>query len=301
MDHRSDGHGGRPLENDWVRSDGYWRRARPAAHASGSEAVATLATTGRQDGAAGAGAHPQTEAVGLVPTAVVRLERALAQRIHSTRGAWLISPITGSCRASHASCGQPAPRTNDPVDCRGHAAPVDAGFDLPTVRAGCQQGQFGDRPWQGRAARLCVFGSDTPLAGDIAPASLWTTVDPQARKLLASMVPGNPNSTDRPSWPISGIPIAVAIFGRGNCGHKGPNRQLSAPFGVKSGQPSNIAQPVDKGVEPRDPGLRDGTAKEQERDRAWMQERTQVPTRQASSRSSGRASSTASLRTSGSG
>ncbi len=147
VDHRSDGHGGRPLENDWVRSDGFWGRARPAAHASGSEAVATLATAGRQDGAAGAGAHPQTEAVGLVPTAVVRLERALAQRIHSTRGAWLKSPITGwPCGSRH--CGQPAPRTNDPVDCRGHAAPVDAGFDLPTVRAGCQQGQFGERPWR---------------------------------------------------------------------------------------------------------------------------------------------------------
>ena len=85
MDHRSDGHGARPLENEGVRSDGYWRRARPAAHASGSEAVATLATAGRQDGAAGAGAHPQTEAVGLVPTTVVRLKRALAQRdsLHS--------------------------------------------------------------------------------------------------------------------------------------------------------------------------------------------------------------------------
>ena len=41
--------------------------------------------------------------------------------------------------------------------------------------------------------------------------SLWTTVDPQARELLASVVPGNPNSTDRPSWPISGLPIAVTI------------------------------------------------------------------------------------------
>jgi hypothetical protein len=85
VDHRSDGHGARPLESEGARSDGYWRRARPAALASGSEAVATLATTGRQDGAAGAGAHPQTEAVGLVPTAVVRLKRALAQRdsLHS--------------------------------------------------------------------------------------------------------------------------------------------------------------------------------------------------------------------------
>jgi hypothetical protein len=93
--HRSAGHGARPLESEGARSDGYWRIARPAAHASGSEAVATLATAGRQDRAAGAGAHPQAEAVGLVPTAVVRLERTLAHGIHSTRGAGLKGPITG--------------------------------------------------------------------------------------------------------------------------------------------------------------------------------------------------------------
>jgi len=141
VDHRSDGHGARPLGNEGVRSDGFWRRARPAAHASGSEAVATLATAGRQDGAAGAGAHPQTEAVGLVPTTVVRLERALAQRdsLHS-RG------LADKSDHRVVPCGhcRPAPLTNDPADCRGHAAPVDAGYDLPTVRAGRQQGQFGE-------------------------------------------------------------------------------------------------------------------------------------------------------------
>ena len=107
--------------------------------------------------------------------------------------------------------------------------------------------------------------------------SLWTTVDPQAREALASMVPGNPNSTDRPSWPVSGFPTAVTIFERGNCGHKGPKQAVTGVvLDVKSGQPSNIAQPVDKGVEPRDPGLRDGTAKEWERDGAWSRTRTQV-------------------------
>ncbi|MDQ1734640.1 MAG: hypothetical protein QOH56_891 [Pseudonocardiales bacterium] len=39
---------------------------------------AALATTRRQDGAAGAGTHPKPEAVGLGPTAVVRLEGPLA-------------------------------------------------------------------------------------------------------------------------------------------------------------------------------------------------------------------------------
>ena len=38
-----------------------------------------------------------------------------------------------------------------------------------------------------------VFGSDTPQPVDFAPSSMWTTVDPQARKLLASGVPGNPH------------------------------------------------------------------------------------------------------------
>jgi hypothetical protein len=46
--------------------------------ASGREALATLRTTGCEDGATRTGAHPKTEAVLLVPTQVVRLERPLA-------------------------------------------------------------------------------------------------------------------------------------------------------------------------------------------------------------------------------
>src|SRR3954468_15353268 len=44
----------------------------------GRQLVAALAPAGLQDGPAGPGAHPQTEAVGLGPTAVVRLEGPLA-------------------------------------------------------------------------------------------------------------------------------------------------------------------------------------------------------------------------------
>ena len=44
----------------------------------GGELGAALAATGGQDGTAGTGAHPQTEAVGLGTLAVVRLERSLA-------------------------------------------------------------------------------------------------------------------------------------------------------------------------------------------------------------------------------
>jgi hypothetical protein len=45
---------------------------------SGGQTVATLATARRQNGATGAGAHPQTETVRLVTATVVRLERTLA-------------------------------------------------------------------------------------------------------------------------------------------------------------------------------------------------------------------------------
>jgi hypothetical protein len=45
---------------------------------SGRQALATLAAAGGEDGAARTGAHPKAEAVLLVPTTVVRLERPLA-------------------------------------------------------------------------------------------------------------------------------------------------------------------------------------------------------------------------------
>ncbi len=53
---------------------------------SGSEARATLASTVREDRAAGARAHPQPKAVRLVPATVVWLERALAHEGGSTMG-----------------------------------------------------------------------------------------------------------------------------------------------------------------------------------------------------------------------
>ena len=111
---RSGDRAARPRGSERVRSGDCWRRARPAAHASGGEAVAALATTGGQDGAAGARAHAQAEAVGLVPTTVVRLERALAQRIHSTQGAGQNSPRTGSyVRDASPVASQLAPPTHE--------------------------------------------------------------------------------------------------------------------------------------------------------------------------------------------
>src|SRR5918911_1686146 len=59
-------------------NSGRRRRRACAGSTSGGELVATLAPAAGEDGATGTGAHPQPEAVGLGPAAVVRLERALA-------------------------------------------------------------------------------------------------------------------------------------------------------------------------------------------------------------------------------
>jgi hypothetical protein len=68
-----------------------------------------------------------------------------------------------------------------------------------------------------------VFGPDTPQPVGLAPASLWTTVDPQARNLLASGVPGTPNH--RLAAQVNrGMPSAVVVFPRAKCGHNGPNQ-----------------------------------------------------------------------------
>src|ERR1700710_2791115 len=67
----------RPDRTTAVNS-GRRRRRACAGNTSGGELLATLAPTGRDDRPAGAGTHAQPEAVRLGPTAVVRLERALA-------------------------------------------------------------------------------------------------------------------------------------------------------------------------------------------------------------------------------
>ena len=60
---------------------------------SGGELGAALAATGSEDGAAGAGAHAQPEAVGLGPAPIVRLEGPLAHRSNST----LVRPTGRVC------------------------------------------------------------------------------------------------------------------------------------------------------------------------------------------------------------
>src|ERR671932_2523342 len=70
----------RPDRTTAVNS-GRRRRRACAGNTSGGELLAPLAPTAGDDRPARAGAHPQPEAVGLGPTAVVRLERALAHEV----------------------------------------------------------------------------------------------------------------------------------------------------------------------------------------------------------------------------
>src|SRR4051794_34397407 len=62
-------------------NSGRRRRRACAGSTSGGELLATLAPTAGKDRPARAGAHPQPEAVGLRPAAIVRLERALAHGV----------------------------------------------------------------------------------------------------------------------------------------------------------------------------------------------------------------------------
>src|SRR3954470_5758706 len=75
---------GRPArrpDRTTVVNSGRRRRRACAGSTSGGELLATLAPTTGEDRPARAGAHPQPEAVGLGPAAVVRLERALAHEV----------------------------------------------------------------------------------------------------------------------------------------------------------------------------------------------------------------------------
>src|SRR3712207_5814746 len=90
----------RPDRTTAVNS-GRRRRRACAGNTSGGELLAALATTSGDDRAARTGAHPQPEAVGLGPTTVVRLERALAHEelLRLRRSAALHPPGGGPRRA----------------------------------------------------------------------------------------------------------------------------------------------------------------------------------------------------------
>src|SRR3954451_35088 len=141
---------------------------------SDREPVAALATPGRQDRPAGAGAHPQAEAVRLVATTVVRLERTLAHGDFSEGVRWsslLAEPVL----ASHRRAG---PRRAS-AGVRGHATPADTRFDSPTVRVAAGQGQTDANPGSPDRTRARQTLADNGLVACGQP------LDPQVALLLA--------------------------------------------------------------------------------------------------------------------
>src|SRR5688500_7104232 len=84
----------RPDRTTAVNS-GRRRRRACAGNTSGGEVLATLAPTAGEDRPARAGTHPQPEAVRLRPTAVVRLERALAHEVLPLHGIDGVHPPVG--------------------------------------------------------------------------------------------------------------------------------------------------------------------------------------------------------------
>src|ERR671917_2185381 len=96
-------------------NSGRRRRRACAGSTSGGELLAALAPTAGDDRPTRAGAHPQPEAVGLGPAAVVRLERALAHEIlplHDIDGAR--PPAGGRTRQGRAHGGGPPPPPTTP-------------------------------------------------------------------------------------------------------------------------------------------------------------------------------------------
>src|SRR3712207_2861066 len=106
----------RPDRTTAVNS-GRRRRRACAGNTSGGELLATLAPTAGEDRPARAGAHTQPEAVGLGPTAVVRLERALAHEVlplHDIDGA--PPPVGGRARGDRGG-DVPSPATPEAGHC----------------------------------------------------------------------------------------------------------------------------------------------------------------------------------------
>src|SRR5689334_15550176 len=98
---------GRPTrrpDRTTVVNSGRRRRRACAGNTSGGELLATLAPTAGDDRPARAGAHPQPEAVGLRPPAVVRLERALAHEVLPLTTTTTVRPRWwASARTEHAA------------------------------------------------------------------------------------------------------------------------------------------------------------------------------------------------------
>jgi hypothetical protein len=114
----------RPDRTTAVNS-GRRRRRACAGNTSGGELLATLAPTTGEDRPARAGPHAQPEPVGLRPTAVVRLERALAHEVlplHDIGGA---HPPVGGCARGGGTAVRRSPEAPEAGHC-GRRAPTDS-------------------------------------------------------------------------------------------------------------------------------------------------------------------------------
>src|SRR3954471_16266917 len=118
---------GRPArrpDRTTVVNSGRRRRRACAGSTSGGELLATLAPTTGEDRPARAGTHPQPEAVGLGPAAVVRLGRALAHEVlplHDIGGAR--PPVGGRARGGRDDDASRTPVTPEAGSC---GSPVQA-------------------------------------------------------------------------------------------------------------------------------------------------------------------------------
>src|SRR5690349_18158077 len=146
----------RPDRTTAVNS-GRRRRRACAGNTSGGELLATLAPTTGEDRPARAGPHAQPEPVGLRPTTVVRLERALAHEVlplHDIGGA---HPPVGGC-AQGSETAVAAPRTPRKL--------VTAGAPRPQTPASITEETL--RPTAGRVPTAhgppggAAQGSDAP-------------------------------------------------------------------------------------------------------------------------------------------
>jgi hypothetical protein len=173
----------------WPRSrSGAATGRRPGARRSGREPRATLGPATRQDGAPGAGAHPQAEPMGLRPPTVVRLERALAHSWAPVRlsGAEAMMPksgwrtgATGPCRTSTTQRKKWTAWTRDSGR---HDGSTGSRYVRSSHRVKPNGGLATDRTSAGEPAT--VTGSDTTSRRDTPPPAhiaakksdgLWTT------------------------------------------------------------------------------------------------------------------------------
>ena len=155
----------------------HWTEVRAR---SDREALAALAATRGDDGAAGAGAHPQSEPVHLVATTVVRLVRALAH------GASL--PVWG--RSGQVWVARVGYRRAAPDDCRDGAARLHStAADRSTVRGGTTQGQT--HAHAGNRCRESLISASIPVGASAAFRTTWrATLRPAFRR--AHRLAGNP-------------------------------------------------------------------------------------------------------------